>query len=542
MHIHYFSLLKIAEILRKRLQNACFIEAFTQQKDELVLGLAGPEDELYLRVNCAPPTPFVWPVDRYPKAKKNVLNLLTELEGKEIRNIYAVAWERQLVIELEGDHKIVLKMHGNQSNVLWLQGDSVKFLFRNAYDADADFELKSGELNEVALEAGPADGDLKSWLRSVSMTLDRNFLKRLEAENEGMAPSEHLRALMREAQDETVFLLKEKERLKFLLLRPADSDNYIRVEGFDKGLSTYLRSHFQFRTYAKLFSQASANLQKELKKLRGKKGSYEKSIFTLLESRDPEEIGHIIMANLHALKQGMEKVELEDYYQGGTITIKLRPEITPQKNAEIWYRKQKNRKGSLAKLEKELAATEQALGAVEAVWETFEDFPEPATIALTENGFPTDLLRDMQQWAKDNSDWLNPSKKKKSAPAFNFWEFRRDGFLILAGRNAKNNDQLSFSFSKKDDLWLHAKDATGSHVIIRNDGRQVPPKVLEFAAGIAAGLSRRKGEGLVPVIHTPRKFIRKPRDGRPGQVLVDREEILLVEPLDADAIYQQQNA
>jgi predicted ribosome quality control (RQC) complex YloA/Tae2 family protein len=67
-------------------------------------------------------------------------------------------------------------------------------------------------------------------------------------------------------------------------------------------------------------------------------------------------------------------------------------------------------------------------------------------------------------------------------------------------------------------------------VIIRHDGREVPMHIREFAAGIAAALSERKNEGWVTVICTPRKFIRKPKDAKAGQAIVEREEVLLVEP------------
>lgn len=113
-----------------------------------------------------------------------------------------------------------------------------------------------------------------------------------------------------------------------------------------------------------------------------------------------------------------------------------------------------------------------------------------------------------------------------------FRMYKREGFEILVGKNARNNDELSFHFAAKNDLWLHAKDVTGSHVVIRHRaGKDLPPMVLEYAAQLAAFFSKRKQDTLVPVIYTPRKYIRKRKGDPPGLVAVDREQVIMVEPL-----------
>ena len=109
--------------------------------------------------------------------------------------------------------------------------------------------------------------------------------------------------------------------------------------------------------------------------------------------------------------------------------------------------------------------------------------------------------------------------------------FEDRGFTILVGRNAANNDLLTQKYAHKDDLWLHAKDVAGSHVVIRHRaGFPVPEPVIEHAAQLAAWYSRRQNDSLCPVTVTPKKFVRKPKGARPGQVKVEREEVRLVKP------------
>jgi predicted ribosome quality control (RQC) complex YloA/Tae2 family protein len=100
------------------------------------------------------------------------------------------------------------------------------------------------------------------------------------------------------------------------------------------------------------------------------------------------------------------------------------------------------------------------------------------------------------------------------------------------GKNAKNNDLLTLKYAKKFDIWLHARDVSGSHVIIRNpQQRTVPKHVIEKAAELAAHFSKRATESLCPVIVTAKKYVRKTKDLLPGQVIVDREEeVVMVKP------------
>ena len=105
------------------------------------------------------------------------------------------------------------------------------------------------------------------------------------------------------------------------------------------------------------------------------------------------------------------------------------------------------------------------------------------------------------------------------------------GTTILIGKNAKSNDTLLNTYSKKEDLWLHVKDTPGSHVIIKCTNSNIfPIEIIEKAAQLAAHYSKRKSETLVPVSYTPRKYVRKRKGDPPGMVRVDREKVILVTP------------
>ena len=117
-------------------------------------------------------------------------------------------------------------------------------------------------------------------------------------------------------------------------------------------------------------------------------------------------------------------------------------------------------------------------------------------------------------------------------PARPFRTYRSSGGLeIWVGRGATSNDTLTFHESSPRDVWLHARDSAGAHVVLRWSRDEPPPsRDLEEAAVLAAWHSKSRGSALVPVDWTRRKYVRKVRGGPPGQVLVQRSETIFVKP------------
>ncbi len=109
-----------------------------------------------------------------------------------------------------------------------------------------------------------------------------------------------------------------------------------------------------------------------------------------------------------------------------------------------------------------------------------------------------------------------------------------DGFTILVGRNARQNEIVTFDEANADDLWLHIRDLPGAHVVIRNGGQQVSDESIEAAAQLAAYYSSQRGEQGVAVAVTQRRFVTRMAGGRPGQVHYRNEETRTVAALKPD--------
>jgi predicted ribosome quality control (RQC) complex YloA/Tae2 family protein len=184
--------------------------------------------------------------------------------------------------------------------------------------------------------------------------------------------------------------------------------------------------------------------------------------------------------------------------------------LSPAANAENYYRKAKNFSKELAHWEENIARKKKEIA------EIVEKLEALASV----------------ETRKGLKPFLALATDKKSAEELPFKQFEVEGWVIWVGKNAKNNDLLTLKYAKKQDIWLHARDVSGSHVIIRNpQNKTVPAFVIEKAASLAAYFSKRQTESLCPVIVTSKKYVRKTKDLLPGMVIVDREEeVVLVKP------------
>jgi len=106
-----------------------------------------------------------------------------------------------------------------------------------------------------------------------------------------------------------------------------------------------------------------------------------------------------------------------------------------------------------------------------------------------------------------------------------------DGYEVLVGRTARDNDQLTFRVARPNDLWLHAADYPGSHVVVRNATRkEIPQRTIIEAAQLAAKFSQAGADSKVTIHYTPRKFLTKPKGAAPGLVRMSTFKTINVEP------------
>ncbi|HEY6436189.1 MAG TPA: NFACT RNA binding domain-containing protein, partial [Ignavibacteriaceae bacterium] len=220
------------------------------------------------------------------------------------------------------------------------------------------------------------------------------------------------------------------------------------------------------------------------------------------------------MANLHQMKTGDEKVLLTNFYgDNKPVEIKLKKELTPQKNAEVFYRKSKNQLIELQRFTEGIAAKQKEITTLQEKIRVLEKI---------------DDLKSLQSFIDTSGLKQEANKTEKPLP---YHEVEYNGYKIWIGKNAQHNDTLTLKHTFKEDLWLHAKDVAGSHVVVKYQaGKKFPKDVIERAAQLAAFHSKRKTDSLCPVAYTLKKYVRKRKGDPAGAVVVEREDVILVEP------------
>ncbi|MDZ7797241.1 MAG: NFACT RNA binding domain-containing protein [Candidatus Marinimicrobia bacterium] len=145
-----------------------------------------------------------------------------------------------------------------------------------------------------------------------------------------------------------------------------------------------------------------------------------------------------------------------------------------------------------------------------------------------------DNYRDLKAWKKKFADILPPADNtsREIGERRPYYEHVTvDKWRIWVGRSAKDNDEMTFKYAAKNDIWLHARNSTGSHVIIKKDGKkEVPGHIIGLAASLAARNSEEKHSSLVPVVYTERKYVSKRKGFPPGKVHFQFEKDIMVKP------------
>ncbi len=530
MQTNYYFLRQLSRKLHEQLKGLVLAECFSQEKDELVLGFCTDgkqwkhRREFYIKAVIRPDFVCLNFPDEFRRASKNSIDLFSELIDLHVVGVKQFLNERAFAIEFEQGFTLLFKLFGNRSNLILFQGIAVIDLFHSKLLADNN--LKINELDrpiDQRYEAFErANYDYKKLFPTWGKYLAPQLLSLGDEANHAVVsvPTDHqqhwqnIQRILPQLENPTYYLTNLNHQPTLALLPIGEVQKTFT--------DPLIASNEFYYAYTKIsaIEREKSQIIRVLQKRIAKTSAYIEHQYHKLDSLEDEvkheEIGHILMANLHEIPEKAEVVELYDFYRDKPIHIKLKAEFSPQKNAENYYRKGKNEKIEVEKLSENIELKEQEVVELKGHLQTIEQI---------EN------LRHFRKYLKDNQ--LENQEKEVQTPKQLFRNVEFMGFQFLIGRNAKNNDLLTQRYARKEDLWLHARDVAGSHVIIRHQaGKKFPNPVIERAAQLAAYYSKRKTDSLCPVIVTPRKYIRKTRDLADGQVIVEKEDVIMVEPME----------
>ncbi|WP_204983632.1 Rqc2 family fibronectin-binding protein [Streptococcus equinus] len=310
-------------------------------------------------------------------------------------------------------------------------------------------------------------------------------------------------------------------------VQPNITDKSFAAVPFDKSgqtfdsLSELLDVFYQDKAERDRVNQQSSDLihrvQTELDKNIKKLAKQEKELAATENAEEFRQKGELLTTYLSMVPNNQDQVELDNYYTNEKITIALDKSLTPNQNAQRYFKKYQKLKEAVKHLTGLIEETKHTITYLESV-ETalshasisdIEDIREE----LVETGFVKRRTRDKRHKRKKPEQYLASDGKT----------------IIMVGRNNLQNDELTFKMAKKGELWFHAKDIPGSHVLIK-DNLNPSDEVKTDAAELAAYYSKARLSNLIQVDMIEAKKLNKPTGAKPGFVTYTGQKTLRVTP------------
>ncbi len=309
--------------------------------------------------------------------------------------------------------------------------------------------------------------------------------------------------------------LDDHSRLGFPSLNEA-ADLYFFLRGERHRFSSLKqRLNSQLSSRAKKLHTLVANLNRE------------REGFTGAETH--QRYGELLLANLHQAFKTETGFIVTDFYDESqpALEIPSANKSAPREAAEHYFKlARKARHGMetinarLPEIEREIAQLEDDIIRLDSI----DDFGELNAFAAQIGSPVSQTQKSSKPRAKAREERLPGVRRYRSS----------DGYEMLVGRTDRDNDNLTFRIAKSYDLWFHAADYPGSHVVLRNPQRKpVPPRAITEAAQLAAKFSQAKGGAKVAVNYCERKFVTKMKGLAPGQVRLSSFKTVMVGPDEA---------
>lgn len=575
--------------LSEKLTGARIYRIVQPEADELLLTLrpeasrGGGQVRLLLCADATLPLVYLTSQNKpAPNTAPTFCMLLRKyLQNGKIVSVTQPGLERILRFEVEhlnemGDlcrHVLVIELMGKHSNIILLDDDvildSIKHISQMVSSVREVLPGRPYFVPETQGKSNPFEETREhffSLLSSESLPASRFLMTHYNGFSTQMSEETVFRARL--SQDRSVSELSSEDGKKFwetfqALLADTAAGNFQPIVYYHLGaadavsggepveyspLPLSMYRDLPEKHYASI-SELIENYYREknaLTRIRQKSADLRKIVQTILErdlhkydlqSRQMKDTdkrekyrvyGELLNTYGYNIPTGASSAELDNYYTGEKLTVPLDPAKTPLENAKRYFDR-------YTKLKRTREALETLMKDVKAEIDQLENIREALNLSVTE-GDLAQIRAEMEESGfvrrhaeKGKGGRKGPSRIPEAKPL----HFRSsDGYDIYVGKNNLQNEELTFHVAKPTDIWFHANDIAGSHVILKTEGipfEQVPDRAFEEAASLAAYYSKGREAGRVEVDYLERKNVRKPSGARPGFVIYHTNYSILAE-------------
>lgn len=520
---NFYALIYLTEVLKNKCKGQTFQFSTSPHKDVWDCYLSENNSRFRLKFSTNPEeTALFIDSDRPPK-KSNTIDFFEVLSGKSVRKVFMAENDRFITILFDEDYSLMFQIFGNTPNIFLIQDDTIIESFKSP----DDFEGKTPP--EPRKGSKPKTPKPDDSAKRVITKLDNKFPRHLipliidEYQLKEKSIPE-----IKEVVDKLIDAMLNRPEFRVLesgnlCLIPEDLLPAENLKVFENVNDAIRHAYYKASNERRLESQRQS-IKPKIERIINK---YESTIEQLkhadkgLKRADKyEKYGHILMAHAHEKNEFNESVTFPDLYNPDEkIKISLKPKLSLAENAQYYYEKANKSRRNVEESKRRLSEIKKKLENLKELQKSLNDINK---------------IYQFRDWYKENEEALFEAgvlkaQTEKKTPPYRILEI--DGYTVWVGKNAKSNDQLTTD-AHKEDVWMHARGMSGSHVVIRMDNhKEMPPKkTLLKAASVAAWNSKARGSGLAPVIITKRKYVVKPKGAPAGAVRVNREEVEMVKP------------
>lgn len=295
------------------------------------------------------------------------------------------------------------------------------------------------------------------------------------------------------------------------------SDSKTQMSTLSELLDSFYKDKAERDRVNQQASELIRRVENELEKNRKKLGKQEEELLATENAEEFRQKGELLTTFLHQVPNDQDQVELDNYYTGEKIIISLDKALTPNQNAQRYFKRYQKLKEAVKHLTILIEETRATILYLESVETALSQASLTEIAEIREELIQTGFIRRRQR------EKIQKRQKPEKYLA-------TDGqTIILVGRNNLQNDELTFKMAKKDELWFHAKDIPGSHVVITGN-LQPSDEVKTDAAELAAYFSKARLSNLVQVDMIETRKLNKPTGGKPGFVTYTGQKTLRVTP------------
>ncbi|NTV19852.1 MAG: DUF814 domain-containing protein [Chlorobium limicola] len=545
MQRNYFTLYHTAMELHERLAGGFVFEIHSQQKNELTLSfVTAAGDHLQVVMVSRKPELCLFTREGMNRRKRQSANLLHTICEREVTGVAMSPYDREILVGLSGGDTLVLRLFSASANAFLVsegiitdactsRNDLIGKPYREkdihlAQDIIRELELLAQDKQLFSLRigraAGPDNQDSLNFLPGFDRTMLRALVERAGGNDDPDNLFNAFREIFYELLDPLPQTGKTPEgKPLFSILHSPLPESEI-CSSMLEGLSRYSSAMWGWLHTAEALGGLETTLRQQLRKIEKELLVYDPE--TLVENASEYETrGHLLMGALYLERTSPDSITVPDLFNPGRpdITITLKPNLSLSDNASEYFRKASKTRGKSSALAQRRTGLEQRKAILESLSAELASLVSPKAV---------------KQFIDANRTKFRgtgmPAVKTASGPSSRFRTVKLSPSVTLyIGKNAKNNEQLTFAFAKPDDIWLHARGSAGSHCVLKGATMQHKEEIRK-AAEIAARHSAAQHSELVPVMYTFKKYVRHSKKLPVGQVIVEREEVIMVRPAKND--------